>query len=339
MLSTDKLRDLNIFPWEEISEDFQDSDILLGNGFTRNLSNRFNYDSLFEEFLTLYDTEQTNVFQEFESTNFEFILRELQTTVRVNNLFKVDSEGIEESVEMLRNGFISTIESNHPKAADIPEGLMRHLALQFQPFRDIFTLNYDIYLYRIIMSFNDLLKEGVVGHGYRDRFRDRYNSYYTLFNEVQNDPNYYHVYYLHGALFLFTRGYYTSLKIRTHGMQELIEVIRSEMHSSEFPLFVSEGSAAEKRNSISRSYYLEFCLDQLKSLSNSMVIYGTSLSEQDAHIINAIKRRGTQIAYSIYPHNQTKDDLKSIIYNTHANLGGEVLFFDSTTLFNFQIPM
>ena len=37
--------------WDEIKEDFQGADILLGNGFSINLSPSFNYTSLFETFL------------------------------------------------------------------------------------------------------------------------------------------------------------------------------------------------------------------------------------------------------------------------------------------------
>jgi hypothetical protein len=50
--------DSEIKQWDEIKEDFQGADILLGNGFSINLSPSFNCTSLFETFLLSLITDK-----------------------------------------------------------------------------------------------------------------------------------------------------------------------------------------------------------------------------------------------------------------------------------------
>ena len=54
------------------------------------------------------------------------------------------------------------------------------------------------------------------------------------------------------------------------------------------PLFVSEGDAESKKNSISRSSYLSFAFSQFQQESQALVIFGNSLGDSDKHFVDAI---------------------------------------------------
>ena len=57
------------------------------------------------------------------------------------------------------------------------------------------------------------------------------------------------------------------------------------------PLFVSEGKSKEKLKAIERSNYLSFCYESLEISEQKLVIFGSSLSDQDSHIANATNYR------------------------------------------------
>ncbi|RJQ86648.1 DUF4917 family protein [Amycolatopsis panacis] len=101
--------------------------------------------------------------------------------------------------------------------------------------------------------------------------------------------------------------------------------------SSKRPLFVSEGSSKAKLQTIGRSPYLTFCLDSLRRDEGNTVIFGHSLSDEDKHIVDALKNGvSREFAVSIYP----SDDRQWIIQEKARiarMLGENARFFDSTT--------
>jgi len=71
------------------------------------------------------------------------------------------------------------------------------------------------------------------------------------------------------------------------------------------PLFVSEGSSDDKRKSIRYSDYLSFCHEQLMAHKDALCLFGHSLSEQDQHLINALRQAPLKtLCISIYPRSE-----------------------------------
>lgn len=149
--------------WNEIKNRYHEPDLLLGNGFSINISNMFNYNSLYEVFLSEAEKHYKTLFQKFETTNFELILEHLKHTVTVNKIFDIEFQEINESIQKLKEGLIQSIKTIHPRQADINHQLLKSLTKQIVTnFNDVYTLNYDLFLYHIIMKSNDLFRLSVI---------------------------------------------------------------------------------------------------------------------------------------------------------------------------------
>jgi hypothetical protein len=177
------------------------------------------------------------------------------------------------------------------------------------------------------------------------------------FTEVYgHNPKYKHVYYLHGALFLFPGrlfDYYNDLKLkrnRTNAHSELLDDVADMIQRGQLPLFVSEGTAEEKMGTIegtaeekmgtiSGSPYLNFAYRKLREASKWLVIYGWSVSRQDDHIVSALAERSQEkrnIAVSVHVNGSDSDDLEAQMHRIRSRLPGQdIVFFDSSTLFNY----
>ena len=335
------LEGLGIKSWEEISSEFEGSDLLLGNGFSLNFSRLLNYRSLFEKFLSNCEPEDAQLFRSFGTTNFEFIQEQLLSAKKVNTLLGLPTEPIDPAVRKLREGLITSVQQIHPLAQDIEEATLWTASEALDAFEDVFTLNYDLFLYRIIMVSVDRSKTtGIRRHN--DYFWQPTNYEFLEFMDFDNLPNK-HVHYLHGALFLFPGyrlDYHNDLKIRRgdQPLEELLEVIAAKIERGILPLFVSEGEPQDKMLTISKSPYLKFAYRQLEVSERPLTIYGWSISNQDSHILNALNPRRTParrpIAVSVYVGDKTETELERDVFSMKARLSGHrVTLFDSSTLF------
>jgi hypothetical protein len=150
------LLELGIENWSTISKKFEGADLLLGNGFSINLG-KFNYKSLFDEFLKSLSPDEQRVFKSFNTTNFELIQENLLSAKKVNGLFNINDRNndIDNARGILKKGLIKSIGKNHPIDSQINWQQLRKLSKQFKPFKDIYTLSYDIFLYHIILQMKD----------------------------------------------------------------------------------------------------------------------------------------------------------------------------------------
>jgi hypothetical protein len=311
------LREIGIRHWADISGEFEGADLLLGNGFSLNFSALFNYRSLFEKFLDSCEPEDAGLFRRFDTTNFESIQEQLLSAKKVNELFGLPTHPIDPAIQKLRDGLIISVQQIHPLAQDIDNDALWSASEALDPFEDIFTLNYDLFLYQIIMVSVD--RSHTVGvRRHNDYFWQRSTDEFLEFMDFDNLPNK-HVYYLHGALFLFPGyrlDYHNDLKIRrgNQPFEELIEVVSTKIQRGILPLFVSEGEPEDKMLAISRSPYLKFAYRKLEESERPLTIYGWSASTQDNHILSALNPRRTPVrrplAVSVYIGDKSRIDLE-----------------------------
>jgi len=333
-------RALGIRNWTDLATDFAGSDLLLGNGFSVSISNVFTYDSLFAAFYAKCAADERSRLDSFRTTNFEFILEDLGTAERVNRIFEVKTEPIGEFGNLVREGLITTIEDNHPRADEIDWNRLRQIAVALDRFGDIYTLNYDALIYHVIMICRDRHRIVESAVPYNDYFWNRISEHHLQFMDYQNIRPYKHIYYLHGALFLFKtfdpdRMSQVDVKLCTDRNAELLSAIAAEIRAGSIPLFVSEGTSEEKERAIARSDYLHFANAHLKDDRSSIVIYGASLGDQDQHIAEAVRRGTTAAAVSLYLGEREGDEVEREMHTMRARLAGmEVAFFDSSTLFS-----
>ena len=321
--------------WNEIKNNVTNSNLLLGNGFSINLHDKFIYDSLFKKFISSLEDYQKKIFESFMTTNFEIILHDLQTSQKINELFEIENTKIVEAIEVLKAGLIRTVKENHPKKSEIDWDKLRRISVDLEQFKDVYTMSYDALLYHIILLVNDRYKKKKIKYRYNDYFWETYNDNFLEFRDFQNYLHYKHVYYLHGTLFIFKHLHY-DLKIRNNDIaDELIDLISLAINNDFIPLFVSEGSSQEKMLSISQSDYLRFSNNMLKSSQDNLVIYGAGLSEPDKHIVDAINKNKRKVAISIYTNGRSEEQVEDTLLYFRGLFKNQTLsFFNSSTLFN-----
>lgn len=335
MPTKDELKAQAILDWQDYKSNFKDANLLLGNGFSIKFSDSFKYTSLFDSFLSKIDPKDKAIFEQFGTSNFELIQEIILNAIKVNTIFGLPTKEISESKTKLQEGLITTIQANHPRNADIDWDQLREVSETFDQFKNIFTLNYDLFLYHIILLSNDRHREDNTVRPYQDYFWSQYNSTFLEFMDYQNYKHYKHVYYLHGSLFLF-KHHLTDLKLRKNHDKELVEILEEKISTGDIPLFVCEGTSEDKINTINRSNYLSFANSKLKEDDSVLAIYGVSLSDQDNHIVDAINRKNKQIAYFIYVGSKSIADLNSETHAIQSKLPRhDITFFDSSTLFDF----
>jgi hypothetical protein len=234
----------------------------LGNGFSVNLTGRFGYGSLFDTFLKICPPADVPTIKAFDTSNFETILESLGTAQRVNKLLALPTDPVHRLSGVVREGLIATVEQNHPRKRVLPWDRLEAVATTLNDFGDIYTLSYDALLYHIVMICKDRYVPQRTSR-YNDYFWNKISDDHLQFMDYQTYPDYKHVYYLHGALFLFKTFSPDSydqvdVKLRTSGDFELISAIAGELRRGHLPLFVSEGTTEEKQRAIARSDYLHF---------------------------------------------------------------------------------
>jgi len=148
---------------------------------------------------------------------------------------------------------------------------------------------------------------------------------------------YKNLYYMHGALFLRKEGEQI-IKIR-RGMcgEELLELIRLQMHIGYLPVFVSEGKSFLKAETISRNKYLAFCRKVFRASRNSIVVHGFSFSNSDNHLISDLNENKRRIAIGLHLAGskdvQIQRQIKGIEEKLYRYRAKEIRYFDSKSLF------
>jgi len=336
MISLEDLSKNGIQSWELVKKEYKNPDLLLGNGFSLQFSNKFSYNSLFEIFLSNCDPTHQVLFNQFETTNFELIQKYLAYSKIVNTILKLPIEQIDTAIEQLKEGLIKTIEAVHPRSQEIDFNQLNNIALQLAEFGDIFSTNYDLYLYHILIKSNDISATSKSYTAYQDYFwGTEAPQGFKQFVHYQKFQ-YKHVYYLHGSLFIFREGAADIKLLKDAASNELIDKISEQIKDNRFPTFISEGSGSDKLNSIRHSNYLLFSINKLKHSGKPLVIFGNVLGEFDNHILNAIKEIPKNIVYCIYTGERTLAELNTEKYSFLSKFNdypNQIDFVDSKTVF------
>ncbi|RZK75749.1 MAG: DUF4917 family protein [Pedobacter sp.] len=339
MVTKDELANIGVLDFEIYLNSLPVSDILIGNGFSINLCERLMYDSLCDMFNKSASDEIKAIFTGFDTTNFEKVLEALSNTEKVGGILGRDMKVIRNLKAELKSGLISTIHATHPKAAEIKDTMLRSLAKDFEPFTDVYTTNYDVFLYKIILSSNMLSEMNLESFKlFNDGFYEEIGNGKLGFVAFDQHPR--NIVYLHGALFLFAPlGHTFKLKRLDDGI-EFINLIKQYLDHDEFPVYVAEGKADEKWEAVNNNYYLRTAHNKLKYRdAEVLVAYGFSFSKSDDHITSAINSSKTkQLIISIRQRNNVKEVERELSRLRLKFPKIEVLFFNSDTLFTFDYP-
>lgn len=271
--------------------------LLLGNGFSMaydskifsyNALHRFIYDIDNELLLKLFDIVNTK--------NFELVLQQLDNFCELIDAFGSDpilKSKVQEASVILKESLIEAIEALHPehvfkiseeKSSSCAEFLNQYLSNS----GEIFTTNYDVLLYWVLMR--NEIPNAIDGFG-----RDVENSgEYVPEDEIElselrwgRNKERQNVHYVHGALPLFDTGI-EIVKEEYDSENYIMENIKSRLLNNEYPVFVTAGTSTQKLEHIMHNRYLAHCYERLSNIEGSLIVFGFGFGEYDEHIIDAI---------------------------------------------------
>lgn len=315
--------DGTLLDWQDVENRHKWEILLLGNGLSINVWPAFGYEQLFDHVrggglrksdLALFDG----------SPNFERVLGDLRTAIRVAHVLKVDTAPFYARYYRVQHALGHAIRQVHLHRSDVPNIALQTIRSEMEHYEWIFTTSYDLLVY------------WAMGYG------DRFGSFRDLFRyggRLEFDPDRstvyvgeLPVYFLHGALHLVVGGTGVTWKLKRTVwtlLEQFGEPIPGDPQAR--PLLVTEGSAREKLQAIEANDYLAHCLDRLRSLNFPIVVFGSSLNSEDRHLIDALNENPQRpIAISMYP--KAKRELREQQGRIFGLLEtDELLFYNSAT--------
>jgi Domain of unknown function (DUF4917) len=313
--------DGTLVDWREIADAYEWEVLLLGNGMSINVWGPFAYRKL-------YDRAKQQGLSEldlklFRSTpNFERVLGDLLTAIRVNDAYQQETGVLEARYASIQRVLVETIRAVHlPRA---PDPTLEVINATMKEFDWVFTTSYDLLVYWA-MAINGFKP-------FMDHFRFKNRCQFDP-ERVPTIPGKIPVYFLHGALHLVTGSAGATWKLTQSGLKNILrqfgKPIEGDAHAR--PLLVTEGSAGDKLIAIEENVYLSHALNALRWPDGPVVVFGSSLSEQDAHLVTALsEKRERPVAISMLRAPQKELLLKqSDIYGRLD--ASELLFFDAAT--------
>lgn len=321
----------HIQPWDAISRNYR-STILLGNGASIAVSNRFAYWSLREHAIRqdFLPEDAQRLFDFFQTQDFELILRIVWHASNVNRSLDIRDERTHAAYMNVRNCLIRTVRDIHPAYQDV-NGVLPNIYAFLRNFGTVISLNYDLIVYWT-MTYGLSVRDG---HAFKDCFVDRgifADDWWRFKERLPGEYSNTLVFYPHGSLALCRNLVEQEFKMSARDSSGLLETILRHWEDEEcVPLFVSEGTERQKVASIQNSYYLSTVYREvLPSSQTSLVIYGWGVTEQDMHLLRRMQRADIrQVAVSVFRGDQAYCNR---VYETiHGILGRHVYveFFDS----------
>lgn len=299
----------DICQWSDIQDKFSGGALLLGNGASMAIHPGFSYQSLHQaaEGMGHITPAVAEVFSAFDTTDFELVLRRLWEATLVNKALGIEQGKVELAYQQVRQALIATVRAVHVSHDEAKKHFLP-MYLFMKRFDTVFCLNYDLLVYWAMME-----SQSELG---RYRFMDCFEAG-GVFAEDWVETKKKHtgpdgptlVFYPHGSLVTALREDYTEAKIAAGGGKNLLKQILNRWEKGKaVPLFVSEGTAEHKKQSIARSSYLSRVFREvLPNPGDALVIYGWAISEQDAYILAQLRRSKTapkRVAVSVYDSNQ-----------------------------------
>lgn len=289
--------------------------LFLGNGFSMAYDHkRFSFTNLLQSAVNngiiVKDSEMHNIFKSLGTSDFENVIKLLESSSNVLSIYDSNSSNVINKLNLdskaLKNHLVDVVTNNHPeKATKIDEDEYLNCMDFLKVFERIFTLNYDLLLFWSLMKFNELKDQGtfqndedcrlVVSDGFGNS-EEGDDTNYVIFKN--NDSAFYQtIHYLHGALHIFDNKSEIIKNTYSRTEKTLRQQTLENLDKSIYPIFISEGTANQKKAKIIHNAYLNNSLKTLRTLSatdrkfkkeNCLIIFGSMLKSNDEHIIEAI---------------------------------------------------
>lgn len=288
-----KMNSFNEIYTKIITEKCLPANLLLGNGFSIAASKSFNYRTIFEKshFEENYAWIK-NISNTYNTVNFELVIEMLSHAEKVNrcsgdtSVSDKDRDGKNALIDI----FINALTSIHPEKTSITTSQYDNNKEFIKKFDYIFTLNYDILLYRSICN-NRLTSK------FRDNFLPE-DDIYSFDKENQDTTN---LWFLHGAFHLRRNYDGTIYKVIYTEGSNIINKLKKNIQNGIYPVIVFEGTDEEKLSKINSNYYLHSALRAFSNMTGSLFVCGFSFNNNDKHVIDAIvKSKISHLCVGLY---------------------------------------
>ncbi len=319
--------------------------LLLGNGFSMAYNKeRFSFTSLLESAikagLIKINTPIYEIFQEFETKDFETVVNLLETATKVTKKYSAITDESETLIvrdaSKLKNHLVSIITNNHPeKITDISDEEFLCCANFINEFDKIYTLNYDLLLYWVAIKLEDFMRTNHIEKR-RLRILDGFGNSEEDGSEdvvyANNSSKPFTLHYLHGALHIFDKKYEIIKQTYSRTSKPLKDQTLENINQDIYPIFVSEGTSQQKKAKIIHNAYLNHCYKSLSKISGDLIIFGTMLKTNDDHIRDAIKHSKINKIYIGVSSVAAIDDFDSFVEELKVVAHPKtVLFYDYRT--------
>lgn len=316
--------DEHLVSWDEIAGIGWNS-LLLGNGFSINIWQRFGYGTLYELAKTEYidhrlSAESIALFRRVGSENFEDVLRVLFHAKLVDEqLGGLQEARISELYANIKNALAAAVNFAH-----VPYGRanFHRINCELRLFSNVFSTNYDLLPYWSIMH-EDVWR-------FKDYFWGDGSTFDISDTGISADRT--RIHYLHGAIHLVELVDGRTQKLTGNQNANLLELFDLAA-DNKFPLFITEGSWKRKLSRIKRNDYLRFCFENFEKIDGGLVVVGHSLNgDYDQHIIEAMALSPlNRIAVGVWPHQEPGAIVLFKSRIAHEIRGKQLLFFNSET--------
>ena len=262
--------------------------LLLGNGFSMAYdSKRFSFTSLLQSAIDSSIINKDDliykVFEKLGTADFESVMKILDDSQKIIKIYDENGDlvkTVKKDSEQLKKHLAQVITNNHPEiCTDVSDDNKKACVQFLKPFKNIYTLNYDLLLYWSTMYDNS--------SGFSDGFGENDHSIYEDYVIFKNTFGM-KVHYLHGGLHIFDAGDEIIKKTYSKTGVKLVDQIKENLEKSIYPIFISEGDSKQKKTKILHNSYLNHCYKSLRFIGGDLVILGTELKRNDSHILEAI---------------------------------------------------
>lgn len=314
-----------VHSWNSIQKHYEGAGLLVGNGASRVVWDRFRYDSLYDVALSgevdhqLSSADQA-IFTSLDTKNFEIVLKSLRAARVVGEALNQEVSNIVRCYDNIRSALFEAVHNVHVPAGIIPLQTLNAIRTELLKYHYVYSTNYDLILYWAIMSADE-------GYGFKDYLW--YGGFDIMNVDVPEEAT--KILYLHGGLHLIRQSSGRTAKLTWEPRRSILDQFGTSLEPDDVPLFVSEGTSADKEAVIRSSDYLTFALEQFAAYRGPFVVFGHSLGESDAHLIRAMQRWGDiPIAISIRPGERHELRERMAPYVQHLPKA-ELTFFDAST--------
>ena len=295
--------------------------LLLGNGFSASYCG---YKNLLEKSGLAENAPARVLFDRLDTVNFERVVKAPEDASIVEAAYGHgdQSQALIADAVLVREALVNAVRVTHPTHRDKIKDVIPSCIEFLTPFSKIFTLNYDLLLYWVILNtkqFGDGFYYATDANGYRGPF--------------QEDPRL-NVYNIHGGLHLFHRED-GEIEKRLAGADGIIDAIAQTITvSKRLPVYVAEGTSLAKLDRIKSVAYLNHCYQQLKVSSGHFFVFGHSADDTDAHIYSALfNSKITHLYFCVYDTGKLAElDGRLSHYKKSNNSNVDYTFVESETV-------